>query len=457
MSTILRNTAEAGVSSGTALTTANSAVPNAFTGVTLGTGGAVTFSSTAAFKGGLGFLCSPAAGQTCYWSWDNTAGGSTSGGIALRFYFRFATMPATTDQTLFDLRTAGGGTSIAGLRMNHSTGVLIAWDNAGNAAITGGTTTGALAVNTWYRIEVAVSNATGAGTYTLRVYAGDSTTSISNMDLNLTGLALSSSSGIGTVRLGRPGAIGDAFVSQWDDIAFQVGSTGLLGPSASNVPPTASAGAPITVTVGSTGTLSGTASDSDGVVASYAWSLVSALGGAAATLSSTTVAQPTVTPTAPGVLTYQLIATDDQGATSTPSTTTVYVPVTTVTPIALTSNPGGYTLVGSAADVPTALSDTDPTTYVQSPDSPATAVTERVRLAPLLAGAGLTVNVTHQLTASSSSGVATVTLYEGSTVRKVWTITPTTTAATTALSLTAGELAAIGSLNALDVEFSWHV
>jgi subtilase family serine protease len=87
-----------------------------------------------------------------------------------------------------------------------------------------------------------------------------------------------------------------------------------------NVPPTANAGNAQTVNEGSAVTLSGTGTDSDGTIASYAWTQTA---GPAVTLTNanTAVASFTAPPvTADTVLTFQLTVTDNQGATGTATT-----------------------------------------------------------------------------------------------------------------------------------------
>jgi hypothetical protein len=92
------------------------------------------------------------------------------------------------------------------------------------------------------------------------------------------------------------------------------------------VAPVANAGAAQTVASGATVTLNGTAStDSDGTIATYAWTQTT---GAAAALSSNSVAQPTFT--APTVatattLTFSLVVTDNRNAASTASTVNITV------------------------------------------------------------------------------------------------------------------------------------
>ncbi len=83
-----------------------------------------------------------------------------------------------------------------------------------------------------------------------------------------------------------------------------------------NQPPTANAGADVLAAVNTQVALNGAgSSDSDGSVASYQWAVVSS--PAPVTLSSTTVAKPTFTPTTVGTYVFSLSVTDNQGLTST--------------------------------------------------------------------------------------------------------------------------------------------
>ena len=95
---------------------------------------------------------------------------------------------------------------------------------------------------------------------------------------------------------------------------------------AANVVPIANAGANQTVTSGTTVTLNGTASsDSDGSIASYAWTQTA---GAAVTLSSATASQPTFpapTVASATALTFSLVVTDNRASPSVAATTTVTV------------------------------------------------------------------------------------------------------------------------------------
>lgn len=86
--------------------------------------------------------------------------------------------------------------------------------------------------------------------------------------------------------------------------------------AASNVAPTANAGNNITLTLPNNSTsLSGTGTDSDGTIASYAWSRVS--GPTTFTLGSPNAANTTLSNLVQGTYVFRLTVTDDDGATAT--------------------------------------------------------------------------------------------------------------------------------------------
>lgn len=66
---------------------------------------------------------------------------------------------------------------------------------------------------------------------------------------------------------------------------------------------------------GQTTTLSGSGTDADGTIASYQWRKIS--GPAGGTITSPTAAVTTVTALVAGVYIYELMVTDNQGATGT--------------------------------------------------------------------------------------------------------------------------------------------
>jgi hypothetical protein len=88
----------------------------------------------------------------------------------------------------------------------------------------------------------------------------------------------------------------------------------IAGASAANQSPTANAGADKTITLPANSvSLSGSGSDPDGSIASYAWSKVS---GGAATINSPAAASTTVSGLAQGSYIFRLTVTDNAGATA---------------------------------------------------------------------------------------------------------------------------------------------
>jgi|CXWL01.1.fsa_nt_gi fibronectin type 3 domain-containing protein len=108
-----------------------------------------------------------------------------------------------------------------------------------------------------------------------------------------------------------------------------------------NVIPVANAGAAQTVPEASTVTLSGSGTDTDGTIATYAWTQTA---GPVVTLAGVNTATTTfIAPAAATntLLTFQLIVTDNLGATGTSSTnvTVTHVNVQLATPTVLTATP----------------------------------------------------------------------------------------------------------------------
>lgn len=101
-----------------------------------------------------------------------------------------------------------------------------------------------------------------------------------------------------------------------------------IGGAPVNIPPTVSTGANRSIYLGQSTTLTATASDSDGTVASIDWFQTS---GPTATLTGTGASR-TFTPSETGVYVFTTVATDDEGADSAPSSVTITVLAVPVDP-----------------------------------------------------------------------------------------------------------------------------
>jgi hypothetical protein len=314
---------------------------------------------------------------------------------------------------------------------------------------------GVLSLGAKYRFELLVSGgSTTSGTYSVRVF------NASNAQVAYTGVITSrnlTANPITAFDFGNQGGLSTTINQTFDDVQIEAGRTTEIGAYVPgvNAPPVVSATAsPSTTTPGTQVSLSGTATDADGSIASVAWVFTSVPAGVttpAITGSSSTSAS--FTPTVAGVYTVRLTATDNSAASSS-SSVTVYVGGTTVSVISVTSNNGAWTVTPSSSTTATALSDSDPATYIESPASPTTAATERLRLGPLQSTiTTFTLTLGGATVTGSGALNFTVTLYEGTTVRKTWSgLSPS--GADVVLTLTSAEMATINSWNALDVELS---
>jgi hypothetical protein len=125
--------------------------------------------------------------------------------------------------------------------------------------------------------------------------------------------------------------------------------------AAVNLPPTANAGSDITLTLpANSTTLSGSGTDADGTIASYAWTRIS--GPTTFTLVTAGAATTTLTNLIAGIYVFRLTVTDNGGATGTDNVT---VTVNAPPNIAPTANAGSdvtltsvnsTTLLGSGTD-----------------------------------------------------------------------------------------------------------
>jgi len=388
----------------------------AFDGVNATGAATVLYDNTHSAHGSLAAEFSPASDGLAFVYWNLTAANR----VAAHIY-----MYVTKNEQLGRILWFGvnGSTRIASLTVNPSGTVRIE-DQTGSAGIHD--TTATLTPNAWTRLEidVTVGTTTSNGVINFAMYAGDSTTP--------TDTFTTSTANLGTTTIGRvqTGAYTSVTASPFwiDDFAVDNAPTGFIGP-VSNTPPTVTLPASQDVAASGAVSVTATANDPDGSIASYAWAVLADQSSNVPTLSGASTATVSFTaPAAGNLITLQCVVTDNGGETAT-ATTEVRVPVSgnaTTLPIDYGAN-SAWTLVGAASSKGAALADSDDTTGSQSATYTATQSEERHRLQPMSQRTSLSIKPRTVVTATG--GTTTFRLYEGDTLRQEWPLSQSTTPA----------------------------
>lgn len=207
--------------------TDGAAITAALIGGTIGGANHGHFSAAAAMHGSLGVAWLPS--EKYYWAgWPASAAQ-----IAVRFYVKLTSDCDITNASIFNLNN--GETRLIGVSYVSDKG-LYAIDS-GNATIggDGNWITGSIPLGTWYRCELVADLA--AGSASLSVYAGDSTTPLGTK-ASASGLTFSQTTAT-TVRVGVPSAAAWTTGSVYhDDVAWNAGGTAEIGPA--GAPPVSS-------------------------------------------------------------------------------------------------------------------------------------------------------------------------------------------------------------------------
>lgn len=436
------NTAEGGTN-GATVTIANSggASGTAFTEVTTG----VTYSSARKIRGNLGFTSStPTTDYTGY-----SLSGETK--VLIRDYFRLAT--ATLAHTPMRI-----GLSTSGVSMN-----ILNSGPAGRVQLFGlgtnqGTSTAVLSSETVYRGQLYADS----GASIIRGAVWDANDTLI-WDSGNVSLAIGS---LVYAYFGHYATVNDR--ADWDDVGVRTGvdATWTSWPI-TNLPPTGSLTNSQNVAAGTTVTVSSSIVDPDGFIASYAWSVLSALSTASVTLldattgsapTSTTTAVTFTAPAAENVIVVQCIATDNSGATLTAVSEVRSVSTSMlVRPYPLNgSSVGTWTIAGGSSTDGAALADESNTTYLESPILTSTETSKRIKSkcpASVLASG----QMKHILGTDTGTASAIVRLYEGTTLRQTWTQSITSTPTEYTFTLDPTTIAAITDRGALYYEIAGSI
>jgi PKD repeat protein len=402
------NSAEGGTN-GVAVTAGNSggASGTAFTTVNKNGAGAVTFDTAHPAHGTLAYhLQGPAAADTAYMTWGSL---SVTAGGAFRVYIYMNALPSV-GQDLVKI-------------LNNSSAIIakigISGTNKFNVSDVSGvvnTFTTAISAGTLYRIEIYVvpGTTTSNGTIKSAYFLGDAALgsqqdSVYNNSARNTGTVA-----IGSVQVGRLTATG-TFDGWLDDYDFDDAATDLIGPFTTPTNPTAAFTWAVTGGNGLQVTFDGSGSQAFGggvTITGYAWTFGDTGTG--------TGVGPSHTYSAGGTYTVQLTVTDSNGHTGVIShdiTIALSSATAKITSVTLST---GWTVV-NAADIATALSDSDPTSWALSADNPSNAEL-KCRLGSLRtpsAGTDMTVQVELDATGVTTAASAAARLYDsdGSTLR----------------------------------------
>lgn len=213
-----------------------------------------------------------------------------------------------------------GATNLANIRIGASGELILK-----NANTTIATTVATLTTNEWFRIQWGVDGTT----QTMRLFKSATLADLFN---NPATEVISGSYSQGTWTQFRVGVFTSHSLTINYDRLIVDDSTWPVSGGVGNAPPTANAGPDQAVDSGATVNLDGGGSDSDGTIASYAWTQIT---GPTVTLSSATAEDPSFTaPTVSSstVLEFQLRVTDDDGTQSGPDTVAITVNPVVPTP-----------------------------------------------------------------------------------------------------------------------------
>lgn len=215
-----------GGSNGTTITTANSggSSGDAFDNAPApGVTGVMTFSTAQAAHGSVSMTTSTGGTSALAYAGYNLATTSTD---TCRIYFRFTSLPSAQQNFVRYLSTGSQS-----LRVNVTTAGLIEVRNAANNVA--GTTTSAISVGSWARLELQSTWSTTVGAVTLRLYLSPDSTTISD-SLTLSSLVLTASAN--EVRFGVGASMANAVQVWYDDLAIE-GAT-WHGPAVRSITPT---------------------------------------------------------------------------------------------------------------------------------------------------------------------------------------------------------------------------
>jgi hypothetical protein len=441
-----QNNAEIGLTTGTTVTTGNSSGggQDAFNGINIGAGNTVTVSSVSPLAGTYSYRLEQLTPGTnpieIYW--DRATAGAD---FAFQMRVQHVT-PATVNNALFRTLATTNHTGAAAFTVFQRTDARIHIFDTGTSTQSAAST-GFLNNNVTYLMQLYYA----AGSVTVSFYTIGSTTPTATVTMAV------ATTNIGSCRIATTAGV----VTTYRIDSLKMGGGGFIArDDVSNVAPTATAGAAQYVLAGTTVTLSGSDADSDGSIASRAWTWSTAdTSGVAGTtrkwlsgptITNGTTQNATATMTTPGAYRAQYVVTDDGGLTSDPVFTNVFVYPAAATAVGVRDGvKGTWTRVGG--DDTAVLNDANDATGWQTPDDPTVANTATVLMNPYGPG-----QITHVVRCDSEDGGISFQvewyLADGTTLLGLDVETIPTTLGDTTFTLPSGGMTALGTTNAARAE-----
>lgn len=448
----LKNTFEGGTN-GTNVSLANSggASGDAFDTIVVnnasanGGNAAIQYLTSAAIQGALGARITAQAAMS-YLRWTDPTPGAR-GGFRRPFYF---TGNPTSQLDLGSIRSEGGGPLGESAGATMLSLVILA---TGRVAIAPAGTNDVASLFTlpsnglyWFEVFAEKGTTTTDGKTWLRVLAADGTTVL--WDYTST-TSNTRSSNAWQFRFGGLTTAQGYATDDLDSIQAGALASGFFGPLANAAPTITSISSPQNVAASAAVTANVVAADSDGSIASYAWT-VDYCSTTAPTLTGASTANVSFTAPAAGHLVVLKVVVTDNGGATTSATCEVRVPTSAGSLTVLPDDAGkGHTVTtpwsvfGGAADAATALRDANAATGVESADVVTLPHETLHRLAPSTSRSNAKITLTGVCKTDSGALTANAYLYQGATLRQTWSVATTTTPTAVDLTFDSGTLSAI--------------
>lgn len=396
------NNAESGLATGTAATTGNTGSPagDAFSVVSAGTGGSITFDNAVTLHGSLNYLISQGTAG-CFLEWGATQLPALTESYQ-RVVLRFTGIPSG-EVPLFQGIAADLATQGWRLSLLSSGKLRVRGTGSPGTSLQDSATV--LAVNTAYRVAWHVVYGT-SGSIEVRIYANLESTVPTEV---IGPITTNTGTDLSRLRIGNTGSSPVLPAFRLDDLVVQDAAGGWPGPVIVYAAPTA--GYTYSVS-GLTASFTDTSTPAGGGPTIASWSWTFGDGG------TSTSQNPSHVYAAAGSYTVALTVTDNLGRSGTVSqTVTLTPPASTVKWISLDQS-AGWTVAGGAASALAATTDGNAATFVTSLVGPTDQALGGAEAPMSALTAGMPLNLVVQCDKiNASAGTLYGKLYQGAVLK----------------------------------------